>query len=71
MEEEIATVIQAYTNSKGCLIKDRDAVSQLKEKGYGNLKKTGLQLTDYEMLYMVNSMTLEVIHDKKILVLIL
>tara|TARA_B100001013_G_C24522834_1_gene407668 strand:- start:65 stop:607 length:543 start_codon:yes stop_codon:yes gene_type:complete len=65
LEEEIATVIQASTNSKGCLIKDRDAVSQLKEKGYGNLKKTGLQLTDYEMLYMANSMTLEVIHDKK------
>ena len=63
--EETTDIIEAIESNKGFMIKDNDSRQELKIRGFGEGKKHGLLLRDYEALYLIYSSKLNVIKDKK------
>ena len=63
--EETTDIIEAIESNKGFMIKDNDSRQELKIRGFGEGKKHGLLLRDYEALYLIYSSKLNVIKDKE------
>ena len=58
-------ILKAKKSSKGFLIKDKDSGQKLKIRGYGDKKKHGLLLRDYEVLFLIHSSKFEVFQTNK------
>lgn len=63
--EEEPQILKAKKSSKGFLIKDKDSGQELKFRGYGDNKKHGLLLRDYEILFLIHSSKFEVFQTTK------
>lgn len=61
--EETTEIIQAQESNKGFLVKDNDSRQELKIRGFGEGKKHGLLLRDYEALFLIYSLKLDVFKD--------
>lgn len=61
--EETTEIIQAQESNKGFLVKDNDSRQELKIRGFGEGKKHGLLLRDYEALFLIYSLKLDVVKD--------
>ena len=64
MEEE-PRILKAQKSSKGFLIKNKDSGQELKIHGYGDNKRHGLLLRDYETLFLIHSSKFEVFQTNK------
>ena len=65
--EETTDLVNAIESKKGFLIKDNDSRQALKLHGFGDGKKHGLLLRDYEALFLIYTTKLAVLRDEKIL----